>query len=75
MSETLTALEINAATGEEITRELTADEIAELEAIAAEQAQREAEALAREELRQSAIANLVAGKPLTAEQAELLVIK
>lgn len=70
-----TVLIVNAITGEETIRPLTADEIAEREALAAEQAQREAEALAREELRQSAIANLVAGKPLTAEQAELLVIK
>lgn len=48
-NKSLTALEIDAATGTETIRELTADEIAEREAMALEAAQREAEAQAKAE--------------------------
>lgn len=78
MAETLTKIIVNCETGEQTVVELTADEIAEREAMAAEfaaqEAQRQAEADAKEALRQSAVAKLVAGQPLTEEEAALLVI-
>jgi hypothetical protein len=56
---------------------LTAEEIAQREADAAqaaiEQAEREAEAQAKADLRASAKAKLVAGQPLTEEEAATLV--
>lgn len=73
-----TKIVVNCETGEVQELELTADEIAEREASAAEfaeqEAQRKAEADAKEALRQSAITKLVAGQPLTEEEAALLVI-
>jgi hypothetical protein len=75
---TPTAIEINCETGEVTERPLTADEIsaneaaqakAEADALAAEA---EAEALAT--LKASAKAKLISGKPLTAEEADTLVI-
>jgi hypothetical protein len=73
-----TAIEINCETGEVTERPLTADEIAANEAA---QAQAAADAIAREEeaealatLKASAKAKLIAGKPLTAEEADTLVI-
>lgn len=78
MSETLTKIIVNCETGEQSIVPLTAEEIAEREVMAAqyaeEQAQRQAEADAKEALRQSAISKLVAGQPLTEEEAALLVI-
>lgn len=78
MSETLTRIEVNCATGEQKVIPLTAEEIAEREAMAA---QAEADRIAREEaeaakaaLKESAKAKLVAGQPLTAEEAAVLVI-
>jgi hypothetical protein len=75
---TPTAIEINCETGEVTERPLTAEEIAANEAA---QAQAEADALAAEEeaetlatLKASAKAKLIAGKPLTAEEADTLVI-
>ena len=57
---------------------LTAEEIAQREADAAqyaqEQAEREAAEQARAELKASAKAKLIAGQPLTAEEADTLVI-
>ena len=57
---------------------LTAEEIAQREADAAqaaiEQAEREAEAAALEALKTSARAKLVSGEPLTAEEADTLVL-
>jgi hypothetical protein len=73
-----TAIEINCETGETIERPLTADEIADREALAAQfEADRlaiEAEAQAKAALKDSARAKLVAGQPLTAEEAALLVL-
>jgi len=75
---TPTAIEINCETGEVTERPLTADEIAANEAAQAEAeanrlaAEVEAEALAT--LKASAKAKLIAGKPLTAEEADTLVI-
>ena len=72
------ALEVNCTTGEVIERDLTPDEIAANEAAAAKA---EADRVAREEaentlaaLKASAKAKLIAGKPLTAEEADTLVI-
>lgn len=57
---------------------LTAEEIAERDAMAAqaaqEQAEREAEEQALADLKASAKAKLIAGEPLTAEEADTLVI-
>ena len=72
------AIEINCETGEVTERLLTSDEIAANEAAAAQAeanrlaAEVEAEALAT--LKASAKAKLIAGKPLTAEEADTLVI-
>lgn len=72
-----TAIEINCETGETIERPLTAEEIAANEAAAA---QAEADRVAREEaatalaaLKTSARSKLVAGQPLTEEEAATLV--
>jgi hypothetical protein len=73
-----TRLEINCETGEESIIELTDAEIADMEAAAAEaaeaQAAREAAAEALAALKASARAKLVAGQPLTEEEAATLVI-
>ena len=74
-----TKIVVNCETGEVQELELTAEEIAEREAMAAEfaaqEAQRQAELEAKETLRQSAISKLVAGQPLTEEEAALLVVQ
>jgi hypothetical protein len=73
-----TRIEINCATGEESIIELTAEEVAQQEADAVtaaaqqEEAAQAAEALAA--LKASAKAKLIAGQPLTAEEADTLVI-
>lgn len=71
-------IEIDCSTGESIERDMTP---AELEAQAAMAAQAEADRLAQEEataareaLKASAKAKLVAGQPLTAEEADTLVL-
>lgn len=78
MSETLTAVEVNCATGEVTTRPLTAEEIAQREAdaaaYAAQKAEEEAAAAAKAALKESAKNKLIAGQPLTAEEAAVLVI-
>ena len=73
-----TRIEINCETGVESIIELTDAEVAEL---AVQAAQAEADRLAREEaaealaaLKASAKAKLIAGQPLTAEEADTLVI-
>ena len=73
-----TRIEINCETGVETVIELTDAEVAEL---AVQAAQAEADRLAREEaaealaaLKASAKAKLIAGQPLTAEEADTLVI-
>jgi hypothetical protein len=77
-TEKLTRTEINCETGEVTIVELTADEIAALEAFGAEQAARKADEQAQAEalaaLKASAKAKLVAGEPLTEEEASVLVI-
>jgi hypothetical protein len=78
MSEVLTRLEVNCTTGETIEVPLTAAEIAQREAdIATANTQREAAEAAeaaKAALKESAKAKLVAGTPLTAEEAAVLVI-
>ena len=72
------AIEVNCATGEVIERPLTAEEIAQREADAAafavEQAKRDADEAAKQTLKASAKAKLVAGEPLTEDEAAVLVI-
>lgn len=72
------AIEVNCATGQVTERPLTADEIAQREAdaliAAEEQAQRDLEAQALLDLKASAKAKLIAGEPLTAAEADTLVL-
>jgi hypothetical protein len=69
---------VDCSTGEETILPLTAEEIAQMEAdalaAAEEQAAREAAATALAALKASARAKLVAGTPLTEEEAATLVI-
>jgi hypothetical protein len=78
MTDTLTAIEVNCETGVVTERPLTAEEIAQREADAAAYAARKAEEDAAAEalaaLKASAKAKLVAGTPLTEEEAATLVI-
>jgi hypothetical protein len=78
MTDTPIAVEVNCETGEVTERQLTAEEIAERELsviqIAAEQAEHEAQQAAKDALKASAKAKLIAGQPLTAEEADTLVI-
>ena len=78
MADTPTKLIVDCSTGERTIVELTAEEIAEREQMAAEaEAQRLAEeeaATALQALKDSAKAKLVAGEPLTAEEADTLVL-
>jgi hypothetical protein len=78
MTETPMAIEVNCTTGEVIERPLTAKEIAQREVDAAAAAVRKAEEDAAVEalaaLKTSAKAKLVAGTPLTEEEANTLVI-
>lgn len=78
MAETLTKIIVDCATGDVQELPLTEEEIAEREAMAA---QAEADRLAREaeeqriaDLKASAKAKLIAGEPLTAEEAETIVL-
>lgn len=78
MTETITKLVINCETGERVEIPLTAEEIAQREAdaqaYAEEQAARQAEADALVALKASAKAKLIAGEPLTAEEANTLIL-
>lgn len=78
MADRPTKIVIDCATGERQILELTDEEIAEREAMAAEaEAQRIAEeeaAAALQALKDSAKAKLIAGEPLTAEEADTLVL-
>ena len=70
-NEVLTVLEVNAETGEEIQRELTAEEITDREAMQAEVAASQAEAETKAAARESALAKL-ADLGLTAEEIAAL---
>ncbi len=73
----LTKIVVNCETGVTETIELTPAEIAEIEAAQAQavidQAARDAEATRLAALKTSAKAKLVAGEPLTTEEASLLI--
>lgn len=77
MAEKLTKILVDCSTGEQTVVELTVDEIAEREAMAAEfaaqEAQRQADADALEALKASAKAKLIAGEKLTEAEASVLV--
>ena len=78
MSDVLTKVVVNCATGVQEIVPLTAEEIAQREAdaaaYAAQKAEEEAAAEAKAALKASAKSKLIAGQPLTAEEAEVLVI-
>ena len=78
MTTELIAVETNCETGETITRPFTPEEVAIHEANVAaheaEQAKAEAEAKRVADLKSSAKTKLVAGEPLTEEEASVLVI-
>jgi hypothetical protein len=73
-----TRVEVNCTTGETSIIELTDAEIADMEtaalAAADQRAAAEAEAEAKAALKASAKAKLIAGEPLTAEEADTLII-
>ena len=78
MSDRPTKLIVDCSTGEKTVVELTDEEIAERDAMAAaaaeEEAARQAEAEALQALKDSAKAKLIAGESLTAEEADVLVL-
>jgi hypothetical protein len=78
MSEILTKVVVDCSTGVTEILPLTAEEIAQREvdaaAYAIEQAERTAQAEALATLKASAKAKLIAGEPLTSEEADTLVI-
>ena len=69
---------VDCSTGEQTVVPLTAEEIAQreadAEAFAAQKAAEEEAAAAKEALKASAKAKLIAGQPLTAEEADVLVL-
>jgi len=75
---TPTKVIVDCSTGEQTIVELTAEEIAQMEADAAafatQRAAEEAAAEAKAELKASAKAKLIAGTPLTEEEADALVL-
>jgi len=78
MADTPTRIEVDCATGEQKVIPLTAAEIAELDQMRAqaeeERAAREAEEQAKAALKASARAKLIAGQPLTEEEAATIVL-
>jgi hypothetical protein len=78
MTEVLKKLVVDCSTGETTEVALTAEEIAQRQADATAFAEAEAERVAAAEaladLKASAKAKLVAGEPLTAEEADTLVL-
>jgi hypothetical protein len=78
MTGTLKAIEVNCETGQTTERDLTAEELAQREvdaaAYAVAEAERTAAAAALAALKASAKAKLVAGTPLTEEEAATLII-
>lgn len=76
--EVLIHTEYNAATGEQIDRPFTEEETQRYyqlrEEFLAREAQREAQEAALAALKASAKTKLIAGEPLTAEEADVLVI-
>lgn len=78
MADVLMKAEINCETGEVIERPYTAEELANFEAFQQQQEERIAAENAEKEriaaLKESAKAKLIAGEPLTEEEASVLVI-
>ena len=78
MSETPTVIEIDCSTGISTERSMTADEIANMQAVRAEAEARrqaeEAEAARVADLKASAKQKLITGQPLTEDEASVLVI-
>ena len=78
MSEELTKVIVDCSTGVQSIVPLTAEEIAqrEIDIAAAEEARaaREADEAAKAALKESAKTKLIAGQPLTAEEAAVLII-
>ena len=78
MSDVLTKVVVDCSTGVQEIISLTAEEIAQREAdaaaYAAQKAEEDAAAEAKAALKSSAKAKLIAGQPLSAEEAEVLVI-
>ena len=78
MSEVLTKVVVDCSTGISEVVPLSAEEIAQREAdalaFAEAEAEREAQAEALATLKASAKAKLIAGEPLTAEEADVLVL-
>ena len=78
MSEELTKVVVDCSTGVQAIIPLTAEEIAqrEIDMAAAEEARiaREADEAAKAALKESAKSKLIAGQPLTAEEAAVLII-
>lgn len=78
MAEQYIHADYDCSTGETTFRALSAEEIAEVELktqeFEAEQAAQAAAAEAKEVLKASAKAKLIAGEPLTAEEAEVIVL-
>ena len=78
MSEELTKVVVDCSTGVQAIIPLTAEEIAQREVDSAAFAESEAARVAAEEakaaLKESAKAKLIAGQPLTAEEADTLII-
>jgi hypothetical protein len=78
MSEVLTKVVVDCSTGETQVLPLTPEEIAQREAdalaFAEAEAERQAQAEALATLKASAKAKLIAGEPLTAEEADVLVL-
>jgi len=78
MSDVLTKVVVDCSTGESQVLPLTPEEIAQREAdqaaYAVAEAERQAQADALAALKASAKAKLVAGEPLTAEEADTLVL-
>lgn len=78
MSEVLTKVIVDCATGEKQVIPFTPEEMAQREidiaAFAEVQAQRQAELDAKNALKASAKAKLIAGEPLTAEEADTIVL-
>lgn len=78
MSDTPTKIIVDCATGEQVIRPLSAQEIAQRDQDAAAAADAktaaDAAAAATAALKESAKAKLIAGTPLTAEEAAVLVI-
>ena len=65
---------INIQTGETTTEELTAEEVAEKEQLAITRQEEETAVVAKENLKASAKAKLIAGEALTEDEANTIVL-